>query len=68
MKPDISIAFLISLIFLYGCGNKQIYEAIQENRQQKCQQLQHPHYEECMKKYEESYEDYKKAHEEAKEQ
>ena len=63
---------LYSLVFLAvisasfsGCSNKQIYEAIQKNRQFECQTLQQVDYEECIKDSGESYESYREAIDEA---
>lgn len=63
----LAICFAL-LISLYGCSNRQMYEAIQENRQQECNLLPVSQYEDCMKKYEESYDSYKEALDEAAEQ
>lgn len=54
--------YLLTLIALIsvitGCTNKQVYTAVQQNRQFECQKLPQSQYEECMKDYDQSYEDY----------
>jgi len=58
----ICVAMLISLA-AFACSNRQVYEAIQYNRQLECQKGPQSQYEECMERAGESYESYKKKRE-----
>ncbi|MDJ0779206.1 MAG: hypothetical protein QNJ85_15155 [Gammaproteobacteria bacterium] len=51
----------------HGCSNQQLYEAIQNNRQQECELLPPPQDEECLAAYNESYDSYREALDEAAE-
>ncbi len=50
---------------IQGCSNRQLYEAIQDNRQQDCELLPPPQDEECLAAYGESYDSYREALDEA---
>jgi hypothetical protein len=41
---------------LAACSNKQLYTAVQQNRQQECATLPQQQYEDCMRHYQQSYE------------
>jgi hypothetical protein len=41
-----------------GCSQRQVYEAVQQNRQLECQKLPQGQYEQCMERYSEPYESY----------
>ena len=43
---------------LYGCSNKEVYTAIQNNRQLECQKLPQVQYDECMSEYGQAYDEY----------
>jgi len=49
---------LLALLLLQACTNRQVYEAVQQNRQLECQRYPDTRYEECMRQSETSYEDY----------
>jgi len=55
---------LIGVILLAGCTNREIYEAIQQNRQSACAALSTPQYEQCMQGYKEPYDSYREKREE----
>ena len=51
-----------ALGLLTACSNQQLYQAIQENRQQECRRTSPSPvaYEECMQAYRQSYTDYER--------
>lgn len=62
-KPILRVMLL--LVVVGGCSNKQIYTAIQQNRQQECRKLPRVQYEACMREFDQSYEDYARDREDA---
>ncbi len=57
---------IISLsVILFGCSNRQIYEAVQNNRKNECRKLPYPQQEDCIKAHGASYEEYSRKREEA---
>ena len=65
MKTRLPVILVLLVGLVCGCSNQQIYEAIQDNRQQECERLPPPQDEECLAAYDESYESYKEALDEA---
>ncbi len=53
-------ALLLGVLVLAACTDRQLYQAIQNNRQLECQKLPGTQYEECMKQYSQSYESYRR--------
>ncbi len=47
----VATALAGAVLALAACTNRQVYEAIQQNRQLECARLQGTQYEECMKAY-----------------
>ncbi|MCC5451066.1 hypothetical protein LMJ53_04865 [Rheinheimera sp. UJ51] len=65
MKP--SITRLISLLLLFalaGCSNKAVYQNLQLNKKQQCQQLPVSQYDECMRSIPLTYEEYERERQE----
>lgn len=56
------------LLLLAACSNKQVYTAIQQNRQSECAKLPQVHFEQCMKDYGAPYEDYARERQEVLEE
>jgi hypothetical protein len=48
-----------------GCSNRQVYDAIQENRRAECGKLPQRRYEDCMRAYEVPYDEYERRRQEA---
>lgn len=44
---------------LSGCTNRNLYQAIQQNRLQRCEEIPIPQQANCRAQYQQSYEDYK---------
>jgi hypothetical protein len=57
------------LVFLFLCGlsgcGREIYAALQNNQQRRCQELPSSQYAECMEGLEESYDSYSRIRNEA---
>ncbi|MEQ8312787.1 MAG: hypothetical protein RL839_13335 [Gammaproteobacteria bacterium] len=51
---------LLLLVTLSGCSNRNLYEAIQQNRLQSCEEIPIPQQANCREQYQQSYEDYKR--------
>lgn len=51
---------LVTAVALLGCSNKQIYNAVQENRRVECGKLPQNQYEKCVSEYDTSYEEYQR--------
>ncbi len=51
---------LLCALALSGCSNRQVYDAIQQNRQLECQKLPGTQYEKCMEQLSEPYDAYKR--------
>lgn len=51
---------VLCVLALPACSNRQVYEAIQQNRQLECQKLPGTRYEECMEQFSEPYDEYKR--------
>ena len=54
------VALVLCVLALSACSNRQVYDAIQKNRQLECQKLPGTQYDECMKQVSEPYDDYKR--------
>ncbi len=54
------LVLVLCVLALPACSNRQVYEAIQQNRQLECQKLPGTRYEECMRQYSEPYDEYKR--------
>lgn len=54
------VALVLCVLALPACSNRQVYDAIQKNRQLECQKLPGTQYDECMKQVSEPYDDYKR--------
>ena len=65
MKHLVPVFLSVSLVLLSGCGNQQVYEAIQGNQRFECHKLPSPEYEACLERYEESYDAYQESREKA---
>ena len=53
------------IIFLpLACSQQQVYDGIQENRRQECQNVPQSMYEECIEKYSEPYDEYQRQRQE----
>lgn len=46
-----------------GCGDKAVYDNVQYNKRQQCNQVSAPDYEECINRANKSYETYKRERE-----
>lgn len=66
LNPLITQLFYIALmsLLLSSCSNRQMYNAVQNNRQIECQRLPVVQYDECMNELDESYDSYEKKREE----
>jgi uncharacterized paraquat-inducible protein A len=52
---------VLTVLVTQGCSSKQVYQALQENQRQRCQQELIPSaYRECIAQEQTSYEDYEK--------
>ena len=60
MHKAYSVVLVLCVLALPACSNRQVYEAIQQNRQLECQKLPGARYEECMRQYSEPYDEYKR--------
>ena len=60
-----NLLFLLVAILLSGCSNRQIYTAIQLNRQFECSKLPVQEQQACEEEYSESYDSYQRARDEA---
>lgn len=49
---------LLAMLFVQACTNRQVYQAVQHNRQLECQRYPDTRYEECMRQSDTSYEEY----------
>ncbi len=60
------LVFILGSVLLLccGCTNKEVYNAIQQNRQFECRKLPPTQYEECMEEYSQPYEKYREEREE----
>jgi len=58
------VALVLCVLVLPACSNRQVYDAIQKNRQLECQKLPGTQYDECMKQVSEPYDDYKRERDE----
>ena len=54
------VALLVCVLVLAACSNRQVYDAIQKNRQLECQKLPGSRYEECMEQVSEPYDEYRR--------
>lgn len=55
----IRFVILIScLLSVFGCSQRQLYNAAQQNRQQSCEKLPPDEREACLAQYQQSYDDY----------
>lgn len=55
---------LVLTLCCAACSNQELYETIQQNRQQECLKLPQSQVQECLREAEESFEDYQRAREE----
>jgi len=60
MLKGCPVALVLCVLALPACSNRQVYDAIQKNRQLECQKLPGTQYDECMKQVSEPYDDYKR--------
>jgi len=59
IRLDKLVYTLVISLLLSSCSNRQMYNALQKNRQSECQKLPPAQSEECMKELDETYESYK---------
>ncbi len=52
------LAGLLLVVGPAGCTQRQVYDAVQQNRQLECQKLPQGQYEQCMEQYSEPYDNY----------
>jgi hypothetical protein len=64
MLKGYPVVLVLLALVLSGCSNRQVYDAIQKNRQLECQKLPGTQYEECMKQFSEPYDEYKRERDE----
>lgn len=60
------VALLLTLASLAGCSNKALYQAIQQNRLQACEEIPIPQQAACKAQYQTDYESYKRQRDLAK--
>jgi len=60
MLKGCPVALVLCVLALPACSNRQVYDAIQKNRQLECQKLPGTQYDECMKQVSEPYDTYKR--------
>jgi len=53
--------FLLTLASLAGCSNKALYQAIQQNRLQACEEIPIPQQAACKAQYQTDYDSYRRA-------
>ena len=58
-----SLIYILASL-LIACTNQEVYDAVQENRQQECQKLPPSAYEECAKQHSEPYDEYERERQE----
>ena len=62
MRKTFLFYFVVLTVFLVGCSNQQLYEAIQADRIQQCElEISDAAREACLEGYGQSYEDYEDA-------
>ena len=64
MLKGCPVALVLCVLALPACSNRQVYDAIQKNRQLECQKLPGTQYEECMQQFSEPYDEYKRQRDE----
>ncbi len=64
MQKGYPVALVLFALALSACSNRQVYDAIQNNRQLECQKLPGTQYEECMKQFSEPYDEYRRERDE----
>lgn len=62
------LAGLPLLAAMAGCTQRQVYDAVQQNRQLECQKLPQGQYEQCMEQYSEPYDAYTRERKELEKQ
>ena len=62
------LAGLLLVVGLAGCTQRQVYDAVQQNRQLECQKLPQGQYEKCMEQYSEPYDAYTRERKELEKQ
>lgn len=66
--PARTLAALLLLAVAPACTQRQVYEAVQQNRQLECQKLPQGQYEKCMEQYSEPYDTYARERRELEQQ
>jgi len=56
------------MLIMSGCSSKQLYNAVQENRQQACLKSPPGQYDQCMAEHSQSYREYQQQREKALQQ
>lgn len=59
-----NVFLLVLLLVIAGCSNRAVYENLQINQRNKCQQGPQAAYEECMRGVDKSYEEYERERQE----
>ncbi len=54
------LAALTLIVALQSCSNQAMYEAIQQNRLQRCEEIPIPQQQACRDQYQTSYEEYRR--------
>jgi hypothetical protein len=57
----------MSIVCVAACSNRQVYDALQQNRQLECQKLPQNQYEKCMQELSEPYDEYARKRAESQE-
>ncbi|MEE4144950.1 MAG: hypothetical protein V2I26_09130 [Halieaceae bacterium] len=58
------VVLALCILALPACSNRQVYDAIQQNRQLECQKLPGTQYDECMQQFSEPYDEYRRQRDE----
>ncbi len=64
MKNIRILYIFVCASLLIACTNQEVYDAVQENRQQECQNLPPSAYEDCTEQHSEPYDEYERKRQE----
>ncbi len=59
------LGFILALVLVTACSNREIYNTIQTNQKHQCRNLPPAAYDECINTYSESYDEYQKKRKQA---
>ena len=59
-RPGRSVCSLMCVLALWAWSHRQVYDAIQQNRQLECQKLPGTRYEQCMEQLSQPYDEYQR--------